>query len=250
MGKGGSFLSRRKKYRIQSQEFTLSFLPRFKAGYINPVNVIGSCNGLLLCCAPTRTSPTVYYICKPLTKQWLALPPVYPRMQYVPEALICDKEGGAKDGNLKISFEFDYNPEGFKRWIDECPGVCKGRLCFGQLLENRSEGFATLRVWHLEDYNRAKWCLKHEVPLNELKSEVTQLVEYTRCTPSPLLGLPSFHPYNENIIYMACSSSIVSCNMERKTLQMVSEIPSDGILGPFYPFELPWWPSPIPSSIN
>ena len=68
----------------------MSFLPCFKANEQDPVNIIGSCNGLLLCCAATEASPTVYYICNPLTKQWFALPPVYHRNRDAYTGLICE----------------------------------------------------------------------------------------------------------------------------------------------------------------
>ncbi|XP_007039414.2 PREDICTED: putative F-box protein At3g23950 [Theobroma cacao] len=322
---------------FRSQGFSLSFLPCFKANEKDPVNIIASCNGLLLCSsAATKACPTVYYICNPLTKQWFALPPVYHCNQEAYSGLICENEGGAKGGNgtFSINDQYkyrvvcivrhsktdlavkifssetgiwkeifrryrDYYPmvylhhqaiayEGVLHWwsplnrsfvtcdpynkdgnlrfsfalnyaamdlaFEECPGVCKGRLRLCQQLLSLTEGFSIIRVWNLEeDHDGGKWCLKHEFFLHELESEVTQLVEYARCCSVPRFRLLSVDPYDENIIYMSCLGSIVSCNMEGKTLEIVSEYPAaDGNSqqSRAYPFHLPWWPTPVPSYIN
>ncbi|CAI0625895.1 unnamed protein product [Linum tenue] len=63
---------------VNGSDLSLNLLP-FIAGqdyYSSTLDrvVLGSSNGLLLC-SPYKTMPATYYICNPLTKEWLTLPP-------------------------------------------------------------------------------------------------------------------------------------------------------------------------------
>lgn len=61
---------------FQSRGFNLDFLPCFRPWEPHPVWVVGSHKDLLVCChLKMSLLQGVYYICNPLTKQWLALPP-------------------------------------------------------------------------------------------------------------------------------------------------------------------------------
>ncbi|CAI0396194.1 unnamed protein product [Linum tenue] len=73
--------------------------------------VEGSSNGLLLC-SPNDYSRRLYYICNPLTKQWLALPRSPPRRRhhYVQVGFICDPfyhvQYDGEDGSVTLNDRF------------------------------------------------------------------------------------------------------------------------------------------------
>ncbi|XP_050207248.1 F-box protein At5g49610-like [Mercurialis annua] len=62
------------------QQFSFDFLPFFSSIQENPTRFIaGSCKGVFLCTADLKIQDqTVYYVCSPITKRWIALPPPPP----------------------------------------------------------------------------------------------------------------------------------------------------------------------------
>ncbi|KAJ4834970.1 hypothetical protein Tsubulata_033827 [Turnera subulata] len=79
------------------KSFKLDFLPCSKQGLPASVRIAASCsNGLLLCHSIGHlmdSEPRVYYLCNPLTREWVALPPFpakYPFMEGVAVGIVCD----------------------------------------------------------------------------------------------------------------------------------------------------------------
>ncbi|KAI4296475.1 hypothetical protein L6164_036431 [Bauhinia variegata] len=63
---------------FKSHELSLKFLPCYQYDQ-DPITMLKTFNDLILCCAENFDhSECVYYICNPLTKQWVALPPTPP----------------------------------------------------------------------------------------------------------------------------------------------------------------------------
>lgn len=56
-----------------------------------PVEIVGSCDGLLLC---SDARKIVYYICNPITREIVSIPPSPYPCQSVGCGLICKLEGG------------------------------------------------------------------------------------------------------------------------------------------------------------
>ncbi|CAI0396193.1 unnamed protein product [Linum tenue] len=91
--------------------FSLDFLPCLAGwkGTSHPSSrrlIVGSSNGLLLC----TLNHEEYYICNPLTKQWLALPPPRRRHHYVQVGFICDPfyhvQYDGEDGSVTLNDRF------------------------------------------------------------------------------------------------------------------------------------------------
>ncbi|KAJ7953624.1 F-box protein [Quillaja saponaria] len=60
---------------FSSPGFSLDFLPCYRANETCPIHIVGTSKDLMLCCESKFSLRVVYYICNPLTKHWVALPP-------------------------------------------------------------------------------------------------------------------------------------------------------------------------------
>ncbi|CAN1179082.1 hypothetical protein LINPERHAP2_LOCUS33996 [Linum perenne] len=100
-------------YSVTASQFSLDFLPFFdditppdqEAKLIRNV-VLASDNGLLLC-SPNNSQYTEYYICNPLTRQWLALP-LSPRChdRAAGVGFICDPLYNVNDDLITVNDGF------------------------------------------------------------------------------------------------------------------------------------------------
>ncbi|CAL2276011.1 unnamed protein product [Prunus armeniaca] len=129
----------------------------------------------------------------------------------------------------------------------QCLGVFRGclRLCYLDVDTN------TLFVWELkgekEDHcdvlvvdGAAKLCFKHKktiYPLDQMFWDHDGLV----------LELLAFDPNNENCLYLNIGGDIISCNIITRKWSKVASLESGiNVNSYFYPFVLPWWPTPVP----
>ncbi|KAL2921661.1 hypothetical protein RDABS01_013152 [Bienertia sinuspersici] len=102
---------------FQSRGFHLDFLPCFQSWESHPIWLVGSYNDLLVCChLKMSLLQGVYYICNPLTKQWLALPPApgHHRLADTAIGFITSEKSVSQN-----SFKLVQIPE-----LDSCP--CNG----------------------------------------------------------------------------------------------------------------------------
>ncbi|KAJ9546629.1 hypothetical protein OSB04_019172 [Centaurea solstitialis] len=91
---------------FESPGFSLSFLASFSGQEKQEtLQYLASNNGLVLCCAALRR-PIVYFVCNPLTKQWIALPTPPSNVKTVYIGFICNPQYSCDDevGN-KTSFK-------------------------------------------------------------------------------------------------------------------------------------------------
>ncbi|XP_074318068.1 putative F-box protein At3g23950 [Silene latifolia] len=63
-------------HTISEHPFKLDFLPCFRPSGRHPIWVTASCKDLLICCDTKMSLWSTYYICNPLTKQWVAVPQI------------------------------------------------------------------------------------------------------------------------------------------------------------------------------
>ncbi|CAN1123754.1 Putative F-box/kelch-repeat protein At1g15680 [Linum perenne] len=102
-------------YCADASKFSLDFLPIFDGLHFGNQDlcdiVLGSSNGLLLCTSD-RTYAGSYYICNPITKQWLELPPYPPRPgdsnEYVKVGFISDPFYNINDDDHSITVNNDF----------------------------------------------------------------------------------------------------------------------------------------------
>ncbi|KAA8530281.1 hypothetical protein F0562_004990 [Nyssa sinensis] len=287
--------------------------------------VLASSKGLLLCCL---LGPLIYYVCDPVTRQWISLPrapnnatrhPIYFGEGLVSRAneenvvtsfkvvrvewlsgkydflnietfssetgewkdakLFCSqpiqllKRGGPftfngiihwftcehrlvafdpyKNANqchlIKLpedrDIENEYKYDGLYRLCDEC----QGHLRYFEVAPEASE-FFFFSMWVLKDYDKAEWCLEHQVTRSDIRSSDPNLSSY-------LLGVTfiplAFHPFNLDVVYLRCveHASIVSYNIQTKWLDVschsIGSI-EDLSWRVVIPFVLPMWPTPVP----
>ncbi|KAL7599595.1 hypothetical protein Lser_V15G21943 [Lactuca serriola] len=90
---------------FESPGFSLSFLASSDSEQQNQetFQYLASNNGLVLCCAAMRR-PIVYFVCNPLTKQWISLPPPPSNVKTVYTGFICNPQYSCND-DRKTSFK-------------------------------------------------------------------------------------------------------------------------------------------------
>ncbi|XP_050285371.1 putative F-box protein At3g23970 isoform X1 [Quercus robur] len=153
----------------------------------------------------------------------------------------------SRDGSL---FGFDPYNSGCYRFIQKPleldTSFANGRLGVsrGALRMARISGFdpydyfsdPVLCVWEFKDKGEegGKWCLEHQLYIKKYSA----------------LMVLAFHPNDQDIMYLVINFKVVSCNLRRKTLEVVRDLPdpyfSDG--KNVFNFVLPCWPTPIHSS--
>ncbi|XP_030969740.1 F-box protein At3g26010-like [Quercus lobata] len=132
-------------------------------------------------------------------------------------------------------------------------GVCHGTLRICQISGYPYEvAFADpcLRVWELKDYDEGgKWNLEHELYFDKMVSEKSPWLTEYLSKKYPTVAVLAYHPNDGEIVYLMIKFKVVSCNLRRKTLEVVCDIPTADY---FYhgcnvfTFVLPCWPTPIP----
>ena len=99
----------------------------------------------------------------------------------------------------------------------------------------------------LKDYDKGgKWYLKHKVYLRDLEKShcLTELL-----TVDPIVEVLAYHPNDGEIMYLMIETKVVSCNLRRKTLEVVSDsLESNDLYSDYNVFTilLTCWPTPIP----
>lgn len=81
---------------FESPGFSLTFLACSEQQKQETLQYLASNNGLVLCCAALRR-PIVYFVCNPLTKQWVALPPPPSNVKTVYVGFICNPQYSCDD---------------------------------------------------------------------------------------------------------------------------------------------------------
>ncbi|KAJ4822075.1 hypothetical protein Tsubulata_039630, partial [Turnera subulata] len=91
---------------FKSSGFDLSFLPCSRAGHPEDTLVFASYQDLFLCCS-LRFDHRVYYVCNPLTLQWVALPPFPEKYKvFATIGLLC---GGSSFRVMRIPDDQSYS---------------------------------------------------------------------------------------------------------------------------------------------
>ncbi|KAK9923152.1 hypothetical protein M0R45_031584 [Rubus argutus] len=61
----------------------------------------------------------------------------------------------------------------------------------------------------------------------------------------------AFHPNNEDIVYLSYCDTITTCNLRGGMLETATKSQiCGGRTGVRYPFSLPWWPTPVPKTLE
>ncbi|CAH9106510.1 unnamed protein product [Cuscuta europaea] len=90
----GLYIVSKKGLELSSPGFSLEFLTHVRRGYY-PLRVLGSSNGLILCCKRVHTQ-TDYYVCNTITARWLSLPKPLCTENHVNVGLSSQDGGGYK----------------------------------------------------------------------------------------------------------------------------------------------------------
>lgn len=280
---------------------------------------MASYKDLLVCCDPKKSLlQGVYYICNPLTEQWLALPPslghhrvadtaigfiitgkIFKLVQ-VPELeshpsnssrfevnVFCSEVGEwiksevtslrsfgrtwqfkpnaitfrntfhwlVNSTNVVVFDPFDLMrgscrvidlPEELNSDMGVCLGSCQDYLAVCQVTGGCLNG--VLVVWKLRDYVTGYWDLECNISFTEMTFVEDLCLCNFRFSAVEVLA---FHPSEYGILYLRFDNQIVICNVERRTLEMVSECLLDSSLSlgtsGVFPLMHPCWPSSIPS---
>ena len=134
-------------------------------------------------------------------------------------------------------------------------GVSHGALRISQISSFPYDYFSdpVLRVWEFKDKGEegGKWCLEHQLYVNQMVSEKSPWLTKYVVKKYPLVMVLAFHPNDRDIMYLMIHFKVVSCNLRRKTLEVVRDLPdphnfNDG--KNVFIFVLPCWPTPIHSS--
>ncbi|KAJ8445707.1 hypothetical protein Cgig2_026034 [Carnegiea gigantea] len=90
-----------------------------------------------------------------------------------------------------------------------CLGTCSEclRLSIGQRIDRAK----FMSAWHLEEYGKGEWCLKHQCSLEDLKvSCSTHLCrKFDDMHDIDILRVLGFHPYDKNILSLLFSRFVV-----------------------------------------
>ena len=130
-------------------------------------------------------------------------------------------------------------------------GVCHGTLRICQISGYPYEvADPCLRVWELKDYDEGgKWNLEHELYFDKMVSEKSPWLTEYLSKKYPTVAVLAYHPNDREVVYLMIKFKVVFCNLRRKTLEVVCDIPTADY---FYhgcnvfTFVLPCWPTPIP----
>ncbi|CAO2838511.1 unnamed protein product [Amaranthus hypochondriacus] len=303
---------------FQSRGFDLSFLPCFRPHELCPIWVVASYKDLLVCCHLKMSSlQGVYYICNPLTRQWLALPPALGhhrvactaiglitfenyvtrnsfKLVQVPELNSCPSTHNCFEVNVfcsdlgewrkfeiistrdftrtwqfrpeSITFENKFHwlvnstnvvvldpselsagscyvidlPNGLNPNIGICLGTCRDYLTVCQLTRGHTD--CVLGIWKLVNYGVGKWEMECGISLKEM------VLNELRFSSMEVLA---FHPSNLRILYLRFDNRIVMCDIERRIVQVISELLPDSNISvgtcSVFPLKHPCCPTQIPS---
>ena len=134
-------------------------------------------------------------------------------------------------------------------------GVSHGALRISQISRIPYQYFSdpVLCVWEFKDKGEegGKWCLEHQLYVKQMVSEKSPWLTKFIVNRHPIVMVLAFHPNDRDIMYLMICLKVVSCNLRRKTLEVVRDLPdSDSFLDDknVFNFVLPCWPTPIHSS--
>ncbi|PUZ40501.1 hypothetical protein GQ55_9G429400 [Panicum hallii var. hallii] len=148
---------------------SLSFLP----GYAN-IEILDSCNGLLLCCSLTAAGAVRYVVCNPATEELAALP---------------ESSQAGKICNARLGFD---------------PAVSPHFHVFEFVETDDSECLEfKVKVFVLEDYASDNWVLKHSVKALKLVG--------TRGGLDPFHYPIAIHPESNLIFFISDLDHTIKC---------------------------------------
>ena len=134
-------------------------------------------------------------------------------------------------------------------------GVSHGALRIAQISRIPYEYFSdpVLCVWEFKDKGEegGEWCFEHQLYLNQMISEKSPWLSKYVLNKYPAVMLLAFHPNDRDIMYLMIHFKVVSCNLRRKTLEVVRDLPDPHYFSEgknVFNFVLPCWPTPIHSS--
>ncbi|KAK7830142.1 hypothetical protein CFP56_028551 [Quercus suber] len=208
---------------------------------------------------------TLYYVINPITRQWTALPPL-PELRNAQYGFMCwydvhhrllsywvMRNPGVVGKSTEFKVDIFSSETGkWSQFASVCPTDCHvgfnpytSKCC--QFFEkpvdlNRSYGiFERLGVFH-----GGKWYLKHKVYLRDLEKSPC-LTELLRV--DPIVEVLAYHPNDGEIMYLMIETKVVSCNLRRKTLEVVLDsLETNDLYSDYNVFTLllPFWPTLIP----
>ncbi|KAL6190976.1 hypothetical protein ACLB2K_037370 [Fragaria x ananassa] len=152
-------------------------------------------------------------------------------------------------------YRFIEAPEDYHKIHGACDlgmlGVSQGRLRFCIHRDylspwDHDEGLQSFRVRELkqvveDSQGRLKW-------LTDRVSIDCKDVDIAIPNTTKVLA---FHPNNDDVVYMSDGNKIVTCNLRGGRLEKTAATRVKGISRDFYyPFSLPWWPTPVPKTLE
>ncbi|KAL3503668.1 hypothetical protein ACH5RR_038117 [Cinchona calisaya] len=119
-----------------------------------------------------------------------------------------------------------------------------GRLKYFEVARMfKPQGFSHLKIWALQDYTSNNWYLKHIVRKEEIMVD-------NNLGSSPYVNLASFHPYDEDIVYLEWSQEVVSYNTRTRRVEALGGAQQKTLdTAPWSCLVLPIWPVSIPTSL-
>lgn len=125
-----------------------------------------------------------------------------------------------------------------------CLGICRERLRVSTIKGVHPNRM--LKVWELQDYGKANWTLKYRICLKEMV--FVSDCEFDMLEFSTNLVL-SFHPNDEDVVYLRCHNHIMKCHVRKGTLEVVSKCLGDPTFVirtlTVFPLLHPCWPSSV-----
>ncbi|KAJ8426434.1 hypothetical protein Cgig2_021041 [Carnegiea gigantea] len=190
-----------------------------------PVEIVGSCDGLLLC---SDARNLVYYLFNPITNEITAIPPSPYPCQPVGCGLICKVEGSNEwrvarsscPGQLgRVFSEYSISPAipygGMLHWVHLAQGVM---IVYDPLGNSGQCRFIDLPGEKPRDHVKGEWVLEHHVARSAFFADDGCLKREMPLMPRMSLMPIAFNPLNKDIVYFWCAFCIVSYNVHSKRL--------------------------------
>uniref|UniRef100_A0A6N2L6Z9 F-box domain-containing protein n=1 Tax=Salix viminalis TaxID=40686 RepID=A0A6N2L6Z9_SALVM len=261
---------------FQHRNFSLEFLTREVQPQNQPIKVLSTSNGLILCCNTQRWQ-TDYYICNPLTTQWFSLPRpllvqervsigfssgdrsyrVVRIVQSSDESAVLNLEIFSSDTavvyneimhwSVSLSTILAYDPNVNS---DQCRLInlpIEKRLCYLRVdVDDIRPLNASLRVWELKNYDSGEWFMRSKTLLADIAS-----LDYLSISNYLIMPL-AFHPFDTDTVYFHARGCIASCNLRTRRWAAITDklIPGGCVNeATVFPFVLPPWPTQIPQPV-
>ncbi|XP_021761327.1 putative F-box protein At3g23950 [Chenopodium quinoa] len=130
-----------------------------------------------------------------------------------------------------------------------CLGTCREKLRMSTIKGVHPNRM--LKVWELKDYDKGEWLLQYRICLKEMVFVSDYQFNMLEFSTNLVL---SFHPKDEDVVYLRCHNHIVKCNMRKGTLDVVSKCLGDPTFVirtlTVFPLVHSCWPSSVHSQVK